>query len=489
MCGILTSMKDWEEKALSLLIKSLNPLPQELNELDWKANISQDGSKLAKHLSAFSNYSGGGFLVFGVSDNGEVNGLTAEACRDIIQKIGNIARDGVEPSIGVDHSLQEVEGKNILFIYVVESSSKPIYLRGMTVYDSYTRSAGQTRKMTKQETALAISSSTGLTFETKLATNTINAGEALSMLDFVSYFDLTKKVLPPNNIAIIEVLVSERLVKKVEGGYCITNLGAMLFAKDLTQFKDLKRKGVRVIQYQGKDKLNRIKETDGNRGYASGFVNLINFINGLLPSNEVVKEALRKEVKVYPEIAVRELVANALIHQDFDAIGTSPTIEIFEDRLEIRNPGKPLIKTERFIDLPPRSRNENLASLMRRLGVCEESGTGIDKVVFQCELYQLPAPSFFVADDHLVATLYSHRALTKMAKEDRVRACYLHSCLKHVSREVMTNESLRKRFDISEKNYSIASKIISETLESKLIKPKDPTNKSKKHSKYIPFWA
>lgn len=65
------------------------------------------------------------------------------------------------------------------------------------------------------------------------------------------------------------------------------------------------------------------------------------FINGLVPSNEVIEQALRREVKMFPEIAVRELVANALIHQDFNESGSSVMIEIYEDRMEISIPESP----------------------------------------------------------------------------------------------------------------------------------------------------
>ena len=122
-----------------------------------------------------------------------------------------------------------------------------------------------------------------------------------------------------------------------------------------------------------------MKEQVGAKGYASGFEGLIDFINGLLPSNEVVEQALRRTVPMFPELAVRELVANALIHQDFFVAGAAPMVEIFDDRLEITNPGVPLVDTQRFVDSPPKSRNEALASLMRRIGICEERGSGWTK--------------------------------------------------------------------------------------------------------------
>lgn len=263
-----------------------------------------------------------------------------------------------------------------------------------------------------------------------------------------------------------------------------------MLAKNIEEFENLSRKAVRVIIYEGKDRMKTIKELDGKKGYATGFESLIGFINNLLPANEVIKTALRADVKMYPEIAIRELVANALIHQDFYITGAGPMIEIFSDRIEITNPGQPLIDTLRLLDSPPRSRNEKLASIMRRFKVYEERGSGIDKVVFQSELFQLPAPDFRKSEKHFTAILFSHKPLSKMNKDDKVRACYLHCCLKYVAGKTkMNNTTLRERFKIKEKNYPIASGIISDTIEAGLIKLSDLNNKSKRYMSYIPFWA
>ena len=94
-----------------------------------------------------------------------------------------------------------------------------------------------------------------------------------------------------------------------------------------------------MVVYKGSDRMETIREQVGGRGYASGFEGLIEYVNNLLPANEVVGRALRQDVPMYPELAIRELVANALIHQDFFVDGTGPMIEIFSDRMEITNPG------------------------------------------------------------------------------------------------------------------------------------------------------
>ena len=154
----------------------------------------------------------------------------------------------------------------------------------------------------------------------------------------------------------------------------------------------------------------------------------------------------------------------------------------------ITNPGKPLIDPLRFVDHNPESRNEILARFMRRINICEERGSGIDKVVFECEYNQLPAPEIIVGDNYTRIILYGHKTLRQMDKQDKVRACYLHACLKYVSGEYMTNQSLRVRFGIEEQNYPMASRIISDTIEAKFIKDYDSESKSRKYAKYVPYW-
>ena len=74
------------------------------------------------------------------------------------------------------------------------------------------------------------------------------------------------------------------------------------------------------------------------------------------PQNEPVGRAFSAEVRAVPGAkAIRELVANCLIHQDFSVTGAGPMVEIFSQTpMEITNPGEPLVDTLRFIDIPPR---------------------------------------------------------------------------------------------------------------------------------------
>ncbi len=278
------------------------------------------------------------------------------------------------------------------------------------------------------------------------------------------------------------------IVPTMAGGWDITNLGAILFARDLNMFPNLNRKAVRVIIFRGTDRLETVREKVGHKVYASGFEGLVQFVNALLPRNEVIGQALRKEVPMYPEIAVRELLANALIHQDFQVTGSGPMIEVFSDRMEITNPGLPVVKIDRFLDTPPRSRNETLASFMRRIGICEERGSGVDKVVFQTEFYQLPAPIFEIAEGSTRVVLFAHKPLSAMYRADRSRL--LPPCLSALCGARPDDETslLRKRFGIEREQCHRISRIIREAMEDGLIKPYD-VNQGKKYARYLPYWA
>ena len=284
-----------------------------------------------------------------------------------------------------------------------------------------------------------------------------------------------KMPLPEGRSGILHALTVDGMAACDDAGvWQVTNLGAMLFAQDLGDFPALRRGAVRVIQYDGNNRLVTVKEQEGVHGYAAGFAGLISYINERLPSNEVVGQALRQTVKMYPELAVRELVANALLHQDFLISGSGPTVEIFGDRIEITNPGRPLIDPLRFVDSPPLSRNEKLGRIMRRAGICEERGSGWDKIGSEIEFHQLPAPLVEVTQEHTRVTLFSHRDLKDMDRADRVRAVYLHACLRFVGRQRMTNTSIRARFGINSQSSARASRLIKEALEEHMIEAGAP---------------
>jgi predicted HTH transcriptional regulator len=131
------------------------------------------------------------------------------------------------------------------------------------------------------------------------------------------------------------------------------------------------------------------KDLTGQKGYAAGFEALIDYIDGLLPASEEIAAALRTTTHAYPKKVIREIVGNAIVHQDLTEKGTGITVEIYEDRIEVTNPGLPILPVDRFID-ENQSRNERFADALRQLNICEERGHGMDAVVTEIEVHQLP---------------------------------------------------------------------------------------------------
>ncbi len=462
-------------------IDQLLNVPHEHERLEFKEAKQQfDIIKLLRYCVALAN-EGGGLLVLGVSDCPPRRVVGTRAFMELgIIKSRIVEALRIRVNIG---EIQHPDGRVLVF----EVPSRPAGT-ALSYEGSYLMRAGEDLRPMTEDMLRRIFDEGRPQFLLRPAITEVSSDEVIKLLDTQKLFDLFKLPYPSAQLGVLTRCEKEKLIEKGKILWDITNLGALLLAKDLRDFDGLQRKTPRVILYQGANKTSTIRDQVITNGYAKGFEELIKFINSQLPSNEVIGEALRTNTQMYPELAIRELVANALIHQDIEDFGSFLMIEIYNDRIEISNPGKPLISPDRFID-EYKSRNERVADLMRRFGICEEKSSGIDKVVAIAEAWQLPAPDFRVGEQHTSVVLYAHKAFEEMDRKDRVRACYQHSCLRYVSNQKMTNQSLRERFKLPETRTETVSRIISDTVEEGLVRLDDPDNRSKRYAKYVPYWA
>ena len=476
------------------LVNEIIKLPNETEWIEFKHN-NEDPQMIGEYISALSNSAAlngktNGYIIWGVDNTThEILGttFTPSSAKKGGEALENWILRLLEPKIDFKFYEIEIDEKSIVLLEIAPAYRHPVTFSG-TEYIRLGSHKKKLKELAEKERELWRIFDK-VPFEKQIAVDNIDASEVLGYLEYTKYFELLNIPLPENRNAILEALIADNMVNKLDNAkYAITNLGAILFAKDLSKFNNLKRKAIRVIQYKDNTKFQTTKEIVGNKGYAVGFEGLIEYINNMLPSNEVIKQAFRENKTMYPELSIREVVANAIIHQDFFATGSSVMIEIFSNRFEVTNPGTPLVDTERFLDSPPKSRNEAIASFMRRIGICEERGSGVDKIVIQTELYQLPAPIFETNGDHTVAILFAHKELKDMDKADKIRACYLHASLRYIQHDYMTNTSLRERFNIDVKNRSMVSKIINDAIEANKIAIYDE-NVGTKARTYIPSWA
>lgn len=477
---------------LPRLGQSLASPPREFDDLDWKQELSPNKKRLIEHLSAFANNPGGGCFVFGISNTAKPVGVSDAEAEKISSQLVNLARSGIEPPLVVDHALHDYEGFRLLFVFVQEAVSKPAHVRGKAITESFVRVAGTTRRASEQEIRILIQQSSSVRWEAGKSSAFMSDDDMVAALKVEPIFEMLETKAPSNRDGLLKWMESERFIsREPSGGGHVLNLGAVVAAARISMFEEVARKAVRVIVYDGTSKLKTKTEVEGQVGYAVGFPRLIEYVLSQLPRSEVIKQALRRNQSLYPPLALREIIANALIHQDFSVTGAGPMIEIYDNRIEISNPGRllPSKKVDRIIGTQPESRNERLAKAMRRYKVCEERGSGLIKAGTEIELFGLPPIEFVEGDNWFKVILHAPRSFKEMSAHERLMACYQHAVLRHYAGGIMTNASLRERLKMSEKQRSVVSTLIQEAVDFKLIKNADPANKSKKFAEYVPAWA
>ncbi len=479
---------------LDLLVNELRKLPNETQWVEFKHNnydphmIGADISALANSATLYEKSCA--YMLWGIHDEThEIVGTdyNLQTLKKGNQEIENWLRSLMSKNTDFEFHSVNMNGKNVGVLIIYRAANQTVTFEKT----DYIRVGSYTKKLNEYPALQAqlwdrIRNSK---FEERYAKQDLVLTDALRLLEYPAYFDITNVPQPTDAEGIGHYMIEEGVIVKQDNGlYAITNLGAILFAKKLSDFPKISRKAIRVVQYSGNNRMSMLKEDVGGKGYVVGFEGLIKFIEALIPTEERISGALREKRTAYPILAIREAVANALIHQDFSITGTGPVVEIFDNRIEITNSGTPLVDIKRIIDNPPKSRNEKLASLMRRLRMCEELGTGWDKIVLTCELAQLPAPKIGLYEESTRVILFSEMPFTNLSFEDKLWACYLHACIRHVQGEHLTNSSLRERFGVKESSSGSISRLIKEAVAAGLIKPLDPDT-APRYMKYIPIWA
>ncbi len=453
----------------------------ETQNLEFKEAKNQyDTKKLCRYCVAIAN-EGGGHLVLGVADKPPRPVVGSEAFPDT-QDIAEKLFQWLGFRVDVE-SVAHPDGRVLVFIIPGRPKGTAYHYDG-----AYLMRSGEELVPMSEDQLRRIFAEGQPDWLEFPALKDASAQDVVQLLDTQAFFDLLHLPYPTDQAGVLARLLDERLIERSAAGFHILNIGAVLLAKSLRSFPGISRKAARVIVYAGESKMQTVSDQTGEKGYAVGFTGLVQYVMGKLPQNEVIEGAIRKEIKLVPEVVIRELLANALIHQDFEMGGASPTVEVFSNRVEISNPGEPIVPVERFID-GYQSRNERLADLMRRFGICEEKSSGIDRVIEAAELMQLPAPEFLTGHKRTTVVIHGPRSFRDMNGSDRVRACYQHCVLQYVLRRQMTNQSLRERFGLSEGSSNTVSQIITATIEQGLVKNDPNAPGSRRYARYIPSWA
>ena len=479
---------------LDKLVHELRAKPSETAWLEFKHDnwspemIGEDISALAN--AAAMEERDCAYMLWGIdNDTHELLGSAHDlhSLKKGNEELENWLRRLLSPHADFEFAAVEIEGRRIGVLKISAAMGDVVDFERTT----YIRVGSYTKKL-KDYPSLRTKLWDRLRsqrFEDRLAGDGCSIERLLQEIDCHLYFEKIRLPEPQSPAGYEHYLLEEGLIGKLDDGtFALTNLGVLLFAREFKHFSGFLKKEIRVVRHVGKNRLEMSSDISFERGYAICFEEVIRYVMAMVPSREPIVGAYREKWTAIPEIALREALANAIIHQDFTVSGSGPLVEVFDDRVEITNPGKMLVDPIRVLDTPPRSRNARLSGLMRRMKLCEEAGTGWDKMVVACEMTCTCAPKVEQYEDFTRVVLFNHVEYGKMPPEERLWSCYLHACIRYLDHEHLTNQSLRKRFGETEVSTYVISRLIKKVVEKGLIRCFDPEAALRSKS-YVPFWA
>ena len=476
------------------LVIELTKLSTEKSWIEFKHNncdpimIGQDISALAN--SAVLSGRNVAYMVWGVDDvTHEIIGtnvyLTKE--RKGAQELENWLRYMLSKNVNFEIDSVTVEGKHVEILSIYKAIGIPVSFEKI----EYIRSGSYTKKLHEfpMMQVQLWEKLRNAQFEDVLAKTELTLQQVTTLLNCDAYFSDLKMPRPSEIDTYAHALLEDGIIRSLDNGlYAVTNMGALLYAKHLSDFERVGRKALRIIQYDGNNRLTILKEETFNEGYAIMFEQAIRLIDAMLPSREDIDAIHRTRKRLFPIPVIREAIANAIVHQDLYQTGVAPVVEIFANRIEITNPGIPLVDIKRIVDNPPKSRNEKLAAFMRRIGLCEELGRGWDRMIIASESECLAAPQIQIYEESTKVILFSYQTFANLSMEDKLWSTYMHACVEYMENSALTNASLRERFGLPETGAGTISRLIKDAVSSNLIKPVDPTT-APRYMRYIPIWG
>lgn len=469
-----SSLEDFVRRALSI--------PNETRVIEFKeARRQYSFDKAAEYCAALAN-EGGGHLILGVTDKTPRTIIGTEAFRNV-QETERKLHDKLRLRIELDEVLIDTHR-----VVVIKAGARPVG-QPVTIDGRYLMRQGESLVDMTPDQLRAIFQETALSYLESSLVSDLEPDQVEEHIDTRAFFSLSKTQAPDDVQQRCQVLAGQRLIARCGAEkYSILGMGAALFARDLTEYENLSPRRLRFLQYRGQDRTDASRDVVTKRGYALEFATFLEMVNAAIPVDERIQESHRRTVPMYQPVALREIVANAIVHQDFTSTPSMIAVELFDGRLEVTNPGLPITNTRRFVE-DTKPRNHALAMMMRELSMCEARGSGIQRALEANEETGAADPAFHAGDGLTRAILIGKHDFKTMTAEERNWAIFMHACYLYSRREAITNASFRRRYAIPDKSSSLVSTHIQQTVEEGLLKLQDAGSTSRRFARYVPFYA
>lgn len=398
---------------------------EEGKTLEFKENTSSLAG-IVKTIVAFAN-TAGGIIVVGIEDKTKlVVGLTDPLLDEtrIIDKISESVTPFLRPNI----EIQSYRKKALILIHVPYATG-PYYFIKDHEKIAYVR-FGSTNRIADPETTATIKALSGnITFDESPCPRV--AYDDLDWQSIEKSFAAVNKQMTKNKAMSIGLLTTHAGTEHPSNG------GVLLFGKDRTHiFPDA---FIRCVRFSGITRGDSLDHEDINEHLPESIDKVLRFIDKNTFTKTKIGKKRRENIPQYPPVAVREAVINSLVHADYSIKGSSIIVAIFDDRMEITNPGSvPYgLSLEEALAGSSRARNRVIAKTFHQLDLVEQWGSGLQKIIQACVQNGLKEPSFEDMGSQFRVTLYAEE-IHKIIVQDWQKRFIEHL---HVSGELSPHDA------------------------------------------------
>ena len=313
-----------------------------------------------EEVCAFAN-SGGGRVILGVADNGTIKGThTDNSFRSRVQD----SLRQLQPHLDIEIRVQE----NLIIVEVPEGRDKPYACsRGFFI-----RNGANSQKLTRNEIIDFFQKEGRIRFEELRNEKAVfeNDFDERGFENFLNMAGISRSI---DRISLL------RNLDCINDDGKLTNAGVLFFAKDIDFL--MNHAIVVCVLYKGTEKVHILDKKDFKENIVENIDNAILFVKRHTNVQYKIEGVQREEIPDIPDVALREAIINAVCHRDYFDRSSNVLIEVFDDRVQISNPGglPSGLKPSEF-GLKSVTRNPLIASLLHRINYIEKVGTGISRI-------------------------------------------------------------------------------------------------------------
>jgi ATP-dependent DNA helicase RecG len=446
----------------------------ELNDVDFKADLSENNARLKEHINALAHCQGGGALVFGVNNKFESSDREINS-EEIIAKVTNLAHATQEPPLNIEaHHVSTKLGK-LSCLHILPPANLPVFIKDRSPLGGqacFKRTGSQTVPMSIEE------------IRNLLATSQLNSfdegnveGSTLSDLDFkkleqaVRGFSAASGETKQN----VASLIDSGVLAGTPSKYAVTVAGWLIFSRNPQIIRQFKNAFIEFQHFRGNTRAEPIKKNEIKGSLPDQIETTIDLLMQhmwIIPRIVGVK---REELSSYDRSILREIITNAIVHRDYTKMRQPVKVALFTDRIEVENPGSLMPGLTELNLIHKRSwRNPLLAERLKVYGFGEMDGQGIDRLFAATHKIHLPAPIFSASNDSVKVVLSGPKKYEDYSPLEK----RLTVIVTLILADKIDNESLRHTFNI---DLQTAGTLIKSMVAEDII---EAVGKSRKYAQY-----